>query len=148
MNTSLPTHLLSWTVSPITKVLSRLIEMWIIYQYWMVWLHLWVSFQYMSTRAANSPTSLPGRGIFLYDQLQSAITQSQWEAKGKWCTWGKKEITWVREFNYDGQTGLYIYVNAARKRFKNLLDRNGLQLARKLIKWHFSCSICCILLKL
>lgn len=36
MNTSHPTHLLSWTVSPITKVLSRLIEMWIIYQYWMV----------------------------------------------------------------------------------------------------------------
>lgn len=30
---------------------------------------------------------------------------------------GKEKITWVLEFNYDGQTGLYIYVNAARNTF-------------------------------
>lgn len=47
---------------------------------------------------------------------------------------GKKNITWILEFNYDGQTGLYIYVNAARGEKKNLLDENGSQVTRKLIK--------------
>lgn len=41
MNIRHTTHLLGQTVSPIRKVLSRLIEMWIIYQHCLVLHHLW-----------------------------------------------------------------------------------------------------------
>lgn len=37
----------------------------------------------------------------------------------------KKSITWVLEFNYDGLTGLHIYVNAASKKISLMeMDHN------------------------